>query len=277
MSTKKQIIELLKEKGIRGYSKKNKAELLVLLNECKPQEPKVKKEKVKNFEDKTLKTEDTGKIAEMAVCLFYGIEYNGGKNGFKYNIKEAKRLSKLIPLSLKDEWSKECIHTAKQQGTFDFTSTDEKYLNVKSNQLSGTKIAPGGLGQYSIVKFRNYFKIPQPEDENNDDDVREYVINNITSVLKEYWKCMFDQSTLYYSEKDDTFTLYKPNKACPKFKKEDLTFSKLENWGRGTSLSWKNKNLGEFQIHGKRSSNLKFRWNKNIMINPEVYGLKKSN
>jgi hypothetical protein len=260
MSTKKQIIELLKEKGIKGYSKKNKAELLVLLNEGKPQEPKVKKEKVKNFEDKTLKTEDTGKIAEMAVCLFYDIPFEGE---FKYDMDEAKRISKLIPSSLKEEWAEECEHTATIKGKQDFTSPDGKYLSLKSNKESGRMLAPQFIGQPTRKSFREKLNIPQPE-EDTYDDLKEYAVKNVISLLKLYWKHAFNTHLLYYSEKDDSFTLFEPKK-CPNFKKGEITFTKQgDKWLESTSLRWKNIPIGEFQCQNGRNC-FKFRWNKNVL------------
>ena len=57
-----------------------------------------------------LKTEDTGKMFEMAICYAYDIEYNGKyKYSMELSEKLKERLSKLIevfPIST-------CIHSAK--------------------------------------------------------------------------------------------------------------------------------------------------------------------
>jgi len=61
--------------------------------------------------DMTLQTEDTGKMFEMAICLAYGIPYDGK---YKYSMelpeKLKPRLSKLIDIFPK------CRHTAKKGG-----------------------------------------------------------------------------------------------------------------------------------------------------------------
>ena len=64
--------------------------------------PKIECEK-KNKNVRILQTEDTGKIFEMAICLVYGISYNGK---YKYNMEVPHslkyRLLKLVDLFTPD-------------------------------------------------------------------------------------------------------------------------------------------------------------------------------
>ena len=80
------------------------------------------------IQPKKVLTEDTGKIFEMAICLAYGILYDGK---YKYSMeipeKLKPRLTKVVELFPM------CSHTAKKGARYDFTSlTDEtKHLSAK--------------------------------------------------------------------------------------------------------------------------------------------------
>ncbi len=89
-----------------------------------------------------LHTEDTGKMFEMAICLAYGIPYNGN---YKYGMELPERLKpRLLKLT---ELFPMCRHTANKQARYDFTSlTCDTHLSAKTTKKGGGKVAPQVIG-----------------------------------------------------------------------------------------------------------------------------------
>ena len=85
----------------------------------------------------TLLTEDTGKMFEMAICLAYGIPFDGKyKYGMELPIALQPRLAKLPTLFPK------CTHSAKRGARYDFTCIDDT-----TKHLSAKTIKKGGYGE----------------------------------------------------------------------------------------------------------------------------------
>ena len=84
---------------------------------------------------KKLLTEDLGKMFEMAICLTFGIPYDGKyKYGMEFPEKLKVRLAKLTELFPM------CSHTAKKGARYDYTSIDgTQHLSAKTNK-KGKKI-----------------------------------------------------------------------------------------------------------------------------------------
>ena len=103
-----------------------------------------------------LRTEDTGKILEMAVCLAYGIGYDGK---YKYGLEEPTalkpRLAALTALF------PPCVHTAKRGARYDFTAPG-RHLSVKSTK-GNTMVAPQCVGQAQPAKFCERLGLPTME------------------------------------------------------------------------------------------------------------------
>ena len=81
-----------------------------------------------------VKTEDTGKITEKAICIAYETEFVGSYN---YSVEDAMIHSKKfkeLPKYLPGEY----IHSAANNGTFDFTCSSElglrEHLSIKTNK-----------------------------------------------------------------------------------------------------------------------------------------------
>jgi hypothetical protein len=96
-------------------------------------------------EKKKLLTEDLGKMFEMAICLTFGIPYDGKyKYGMEFPEQLKPRLAKLTELFPM------CSHTAKKGARYDYTSVDgTQHLSAKTNK-KGKKIgrvAPQVIGQ----------------------------------------------------------------------------------------------------------------------------------
>jgi hypothetical protein len=105
---------------------------------------------VKEYDSMVLQTEDTGKIFEMAICLAYGIPYDGK---YKYGMEIPEKLK--LRLCKLTEMFPMCMHTARKGSRYDYTCVDDnsKHLSAKSTKKGGGKVAPQVIGQSQPKKF----------------------------------------------------------------------------------------------------------------------------
>jgi hypothetical protein len=198
-----------------------------------------------------LKTEDTGKIFEKAICLLYDIPYVGK---YKYSIEDAEilktRLSKLIYLFPK------CNHTSEKGGRYDYTSVDgTQYLSAKTTKSQG-KIAPEVIGQASIPKFCKLLNIEELDSKN----LKKYIQENIVDILKILIDYTLSCDLIYYNKKKDTIRYIKLKTEIP-FENFEYKWTKNWNeWNNSTTLKINNISLLEFQFHKKSRKNMAIRW-----------------
>ena len=144
----------------------------------------------------TLLTEDTGKMFEMAICLAYGIPFDGKyKYGMELPIALQPRLAKLPTLFPK------CTHSAKRGARYDFTCIDDttKHLSAKTIKKGGAKVAPQVIGQAQPQKFCDELGIPFTTVA----DLKQYIQTNITTILPHLITHTFDCPNLYYHQEED--------------------------------------------------------------------------
>lgn len=204
-----------------------------------------------------LKTEDTGKQFEMAICLAYGIPYDGK---YKYSMeipeKLKPRLSKLVDIFPDPH------HTAKKGSRYDYTSsTDEtKHLSAKSTKKGVGKVAPQVVGQTQPKKFCEcmgieYTTVP---------DLKKHIQTNILEILPILVNYTFDCPTIYYNHENNTIryiTLTAPIQwDTYKFK----WTCEWSEWNNSSTLKIvieeKEYALLEFQFHTKSRTNMAIRW-----------------
>lgn len=210
-----------------------------------------------------VKTEDTGHIFEMAICLTLKIEYIGN---FKYSMNKAEELSSRMS-KLLEHINEPLVHTASGQGKYDYTGETMK-LSAKSNK-NGYKIAPQSIGQPTKNKFCNAFGF---SNEIDNQQLKCQIIQNIKNMLDLYIENTFDCPVLYYNEKDATITLIKYNNSTPiDWNNRNIHFSQSDvSWNESNTIrleaeAGSTKPIGEFQFHNNRDC-IKFRWNiKNLI------------
>ena len=204
-----------------------------------------------------LKTEDTGKQFEMAICSAYEILYDGK---YKYSMEMSEKLK--LRLAKLVELFPPCSHTAKKGARYDFTSlTDEtKHLSAKSTKKGVGKVAPQVIGQAKPKKFCETIGIPYT----NIADLKEYIQTNILTLLPILVSYTFDCPTIYYNQQEDTIrfiTLTKPIE----WDKYKFTWTcNWAEWKNGSSLKLivegKEVPLLEWQFHTKNRTNMAIRW-----------------
>ena len=211
----------------------------------------------------TLLTEDTGKMFEMAICLAYGIKYDGKyKYGTELPNRLQPRLAKLPELFPK------CIHSAKRGSRYDFTSVDDptQHLSAKTIKKGCAKVAPQVIGQAQPSKFCEEIGIPFTTAE----DLKKYIQENIVVILPHLVNHTFDCPNLYYHQERDKILFIRMVK--------DIDWSKMtyewtkvgNNWNNSSTLKIKVPlpeaesrgfvSLVEFQFHTTSRTNMAVRW-----------------
>lgn len=204
-----------------------------------------------------LLTEDTGKIFEMAICMAYGIPYDGK---YKYSMelpeKLKPRLSKLVELF------PTCRHTAKRGSRYDYTSlTDEtKHLSAKTTKKGIGKVAPQVIGQSQPKKFCEIIGIEYT----NITDLKKYIQTNILDIIPILINYTFDCPNIYYHQEKDTISYITLESPIVWDKYVFKWTCGWSEWGNSSTLKiiveGKEYALLEFQFHTKNRTNMAIRW-----------------
>lgn len=203
-----------------------------------------------------IETENTGKMFEMAICLAYGIEYDGK---YKYGLDLPNRLKpKLMKLT---RLFPTCKHTAKKGSRYDYTSIDElNHLSAKSTKKGVGKVSPQVVGQAQPKKFCDIIGIEYTTIQT----LKHYIQSNILNILPILVDYTFECPTVYYNQQLDTIryiTLEKPiDWSVYSFRWTSMP----ENWRNSCTLkilcNGKEIPILEFQFHTKSRTNMAIRW-----------------
>jgi hypothetical protein len=206
-----------------------------------------------------LKTEDLGKIFEMAICLVYGVEYDGKyKYGLEAPTALVPRLTKLTELFPK------CVHTAKRGARYDYTSASNPAIHLSAKTTKGNgKVAPQVVGQAQPAKFCEVLGIPYTDVA----ALKLYIQEHITAVIPGLLAHTLDGPTVYYNEATKTIR-YITMKEGVSIPWDSYAYS----W-TCPAASWANSSvvkivgadgkavpLLEFQFHSKSRTNMAVRW-----------------
>lgn len=212
-----------------------------------------------NTKQKKILTEDTGKEWENAICKALGIEYDGPYKYSNYLAEKLKdrlqkKLPELIPYKLK--------HTAKRGARYDYTAeTDDTiHLSAKSTKKGLGKVAPQVIGQSQPEKFCKLLDIEYTDVPN----LKQYIQENITSVLPILVKYTFDCPNIYYNKEDDTIKFIRLIKDIDWNIYTYKWTCDYSNWNNSSTLKIVINNveyaLVEFQFHTKSRTNMAIRW-----------------
>jgi hypothetical protein len=224
-------------------------ELLSLVKAPKKPEP-----------SKKVKTEDTGKMFEKAICNALGIAYDGN---YKYCQQMATTLAETGLSKLKDYVPSDLKHTARKRARYDFTSASDnsKHLSAKSTKGGCGKVAAQVIGQTSPRKFCEMVGIPFDGDLAA---LKQQIQTQIVRILPHLVAHTFDCPTLYYNQGKSSiryvelvtpidWSTYTYTWTCP-----------FETWSNSSTLKiaigGQEIGLVEFQFHTKSRSNMAIRW-----------------
>ena len=224
-----------------------------------------------------LKTEDTGKIFEKAICDAYSIPYDGP---FQYSQAEVDKLTPRLKRLVTDNLFPMCVHTASKGARYDFTAVAEfgLHLSAKSNKKKGGKVAPQVVGQATPQKFWDEcVQFTNCSNENGVPDpatLKKYIQENIAAILPMLWRYTFDSPIVYYVRDTDQIRFIAPAAAAaavstggPDWSAFQYSWSRsYDKWTNSTSLrvvapgSGKEETILEFQFHTKSRQNMAVRW-----------------
>lgn len=206
----------------------------------------------------TVQTEDLGKKFEMGICLLYGIPYDGK---YKYSMEEAEKIrDRIAPLL--NIFSHQIRHTAKNGSQYDFTGLHDETirLSAKTTKKDG-KVAPQVIGQPSRKKFCDVFGIDTgvTDVSGNMSEVKQFIENNVASMLEKYFDTTFDCPILYYNQHKNKLQFIKLMKKVD-WPLQAINFTKTGSaWNESSSIKIGKVTIGEFQVHNHRDC-IKFRW-----------------
>jgi len=196
--------------------------------------------------------EDLGKVFEKSICLLYDTEFIGN---YKYSLENAIKLKDKI-YNFKYIYPYNLKHIANKNNRYDFINDNDNYLSAKTTKKDG-KICPQKIGQTTRKKFCEYLELEYK----NVEEIKEYIINNISFLLEKYFETTFDCSIIYYNQYKNLLLFIKKIENI-NWNIYDIKFShinKNKSWNESSSISINNINIGEFQIHKNRDC-IKFRW-----------------
>jgi hypothetical protein len=200
-----------------------------------------------------VKTEDTGKIFEMAICLACKTPYNGK---FNYSLEDAQKLSE--QLTQLPELFPNAIHTAEKGARYDFTN-DNGHLSAKTIKKSGGKVAPQVIGQPHPMKFCSvigidYIDIPT---------LKHYIQANPANVLKFMSEYTFDCPNVFYVKKTASVRWIALETPIDWTQYTYIWTRSADKWTNSTTLKINNEgsfdSIAEFQFHSTRK-NMAIRW-----------------
>ena len=231
----------------------------------------------------TLKTEDTGKIFEKAICDAYGIPFDGP---FQYSQADVDKLTPRLKRIITDNLFPMCVHTASKGARYDFTAVADSgvHLSAKSNKKKGGKVAPQVVGQATPQKFweevcmcssSSSVAIAEPAiaaDPTEPGNLKKYIQENITTIMPMLWRYTFDSPIVYYVRDTDEIRFIAPAALAgggeqPDWSAFQYTWSRpYDKWTNSTSLrvvtpgGGKEETIMEFQFHTKSRQNMAVRW-----------------
>jgi cation transport regulator ChaB len=208
---------------------------------------------------KKLLTEDTGKSFEMAICMALGIAYDGP---YKYSMDLPNKLKERLETHLPVLFPHKLVHTAKKGARYDYTGVDdqEKHLSAKTTKKGVGKVAPQVIGQSQPKKFCDIMGIEYTDN----DDLKQYIQENITQILPIMINYTFDCPNIYYNQEKNRIRFIS--------QKNSIDWNKFTYKWTCNHLCWNNSStvkvvingreipLVEFQFHTKSRTNMVIRW-----------------
>jgi len=208
-----------------------------------------------NTHKKKVLTEDLGKIFEMAICLLYGINYDGK---YKYSMEEANNIKEKLQ-KLKTVFPYDIKHIAKNGNKYDFECVDDDNIHLSAKTTKkDAKVCPQVIGQPSKKKFCEFFGIDL---DYNLEQIKEHIENNVKTLLEIYALNTFDCPIIYFNKHKNNL-LFVKLKENINWTSHDITFShiiKNKKWNESSCIIINGITIGEFQVHNHRDC-IKFRW-----------------
>lgn len=206
-----------------------------------------------------VKTEDTGKMFEMGLCMAMGIPYDGP---YKYSLDLPTKLQPRLQKLCGDFFPKPYKHTAKKGAPYDYTGVDDPTLHIsaKSIKKGGGKVAPQVIGQAQPQKFCEELGVPYT----SVPDLKRYIQEHITEILPHLVNHTFDCPNIYFNEEKNTIQYILLTESIDWTKFQYEWTCPYESWNNSSTVKIKmgdtRVSLVEFQFHSASRTNMAVRW-----------------
>ena len=209
--------------------------------------------------ESTLKTEDTGKMFEMGLCMALKTPYDGP---YKYSLDLPTQLQPRLQKLCADFFPKPYKHTAKKGAPYDYTCVEDSALHIsaKTTKKGVGKVAPQVIGQAKPQKFCEELGIPFTDIP----ALKKYIQEKITDVLPHLVNHTFDCPNAYFNAEKNTIQYVVLTEPIDWTTYEYEWTCKHEDWNNSSTLKMKTAQgsvaLVEFQFHTKSRTNMAVRW-----------------
>ena len=130
-------------------------------------------------------TETVGMTCEYAICDIFFLQTPPNLRS-RINIDLKEKITPILDETI-SKYFNITEYIGYKNGVVDFVTDNNKNISIKTN-TSGNKVAPQAIGQASKKKFCEYFNLSKKY---NEQDIKEYIINNTNTVLSNYIKHLF--------------------------------------------------------------------------------------
>ena len=201
--------------------------------------------------------ESFGITCELLLCELNNIPHNLENRKSTRQTDKLQHLLKQINLPLK-KW------IGFKNNSIDFICYDNTSLSVKSTLSRNNKVCPQKIGQPTRKRF---IKIFQKYDtiEDTDESIKQFIFFNVRFLIQDYFKHLFCcERILWIWQKRELnkFDYILLKQLEFNFEHSKISFKhNNQSWNnkRSNQVYYKNKTIGEFQLHKNRSC-VKFRF-----------------
>lgn len=219
-------------------------------------------------------TETLGMTAENTICNWFDLERK--EHMYSRSNPDLERVLtpviedvfKILPPAVEHSGSEKGDRGGKSKSSYDFILEGNKKLSVKTNY--GKKVCPPEVGQPSEKTFIHYFGNLM-EEKFSEESFKRLVLKKVDEMIPIYLEHLLDSDYLLWIYKENDKFKFKilKSKDTTKivWKREGFSFTRdtVESWNESTTVKYKGKSLGEFQVHKSRNS-YKFRFNMKNLI-----------
>lgn len=243
-----------------------------------------------------MKNSELGLTLQKVICdTFKLIPCEEATNQFNsaFRIKYVPMIEEVIKVIFAEVGSipKSCITYRRDitsdssTSPYNFTLSDGRTLNIKTNLDYSGKVAPVVVGQAGYDVLNKLFGHIVPYEIKDQADIKQLVLENASELLPVMLDYLLVSDILVWvymkGDKLDYKVIYRSNKPELTFDPQDVSFTRDTAllWNESNTIKYKGVSVGEFQVHQNR--NFKFRFiMKNVInlleeveVNNESFGM----
>jgi hypothetical protein len=217
--------------------------------------------------------ETFGITCEYMICKIYNLKNNLKSRINEFYLHNLEIILNKVKSELVNKYKLICKeYIGYQNKSYDFICeniiNNKKYnLSIKSNINGNKMVCPQLIGQCtknSFIKFILSNKCYKNLIINSEQDIKQFIINNLLFLFNSYYKNLFCCDYLLWIKKDKNNNILSKLIKKPKLYKINSKLLKLtkniNSWKECNTLKYNKIPIGLFQIHKNRNC-IKFRFN----------------